>query len=182
MAAKPCIGIDPAFRTDGFCVCVIDTDKTVRFLMFKDGLLSFMSWLLYDSPEAAYCCVENSNLQNSTFAVTAMLTRIRGAMAAPVVRNMVLQASKISRNVGANQAASQYTYDICRLRWGTSAYEVSPREKGAKKTHAQVALIARSYGHIFGKEYRAGKQDMRDAYMLALLAEQFSKKPVRKTG
>lgn len=173
------VGIDPAFREDGFCVCVIDTEKTVRFMIFKDGLLSFISWLLYDSPDKAFCCVENSNLQNSTFAVGAMLKRVRGIMAAGVVQRMLMEAAKISRNVGANQAASQYTHDLCRSRWGDNSFQVSPREKGAKRTHAAVMLIAKSEGHVFGKDYRKGSQDMRDAYCLALLAKQFS---FRKRG
>jgi hypothetical protein len=44
--AKIYVGIDPAFRNNGFCICCIDTT------------------------EDCIVCVENSNLQNETFDLT----------------------------------------------------------------------------------------------------------------
>ena len=54
------IGIDPAFRDNGFAMAIIDkTDNTVLFKMFKNGFLDFCSWFLHDSPADALICVEN---------------------------------------------------------------------------------------------------------------------------
>jgi len=36
------IGIDPAFRQNGFAVCIIDERREVGFKIFKDGFLNFL--------------------------------------------------------------------------------------------------------------------------------------------
>ena len=59
------IGCDPAFRKNGFALC-IDDGTELRFLECKN-YTNFLGWLLHDSPETAVLCVENSNLQKAFF-------------------------------------------------------------------------------------------------------------------
>lgn len=148
------IGIDPSFRKDGFAVCVIDTDNTAAFTIMKGGLLQFISWILHDAPEDAIVVVENSNLQNITFDMSG---------------SKLVVAAK-SRNVGMNQAASEYTYQICKFRYKDNAHQVSPREKGAKRGNDTVQYLAKHYGHTL-QNYKgqASEQDKRDAYILACM-------------
>jgi hypothetical protein len=110
------IGIDPAFRAQG--------------KMFK-SFLDFLRWLTTpgEAPERAIVGIENSNLQNVTFDMKG-------------TKGMV---AKISRNVGANQAASQYTVDACKWHYGDKyVFEVSPKQKGAKWTQAMFRAVAKS--------------------------------------
>lgn len=145
------IGIDPAFRKDGFCVCVIDETGDVDFRTFKNGFFDFMRWA-ETLPKKVLICIENSNLQKTGFDK-------RGG--AGVV-------SRKGRNVGANQAASQYTVDFCRFLFGNRVKEVSPKQKGAKwKSDNIVFAIAAQNKHKIRKKRLS--QDDRDAYKLALL-------------
>lgn len=148
------IGVDPAFRESGFAVCIIDETKEVCFKVFK-SFLDFLDWL-YEAPDNAVACVENSNLQNETFDM-------RGSKAV---------VARKSRNVGANQAASQYTFEACKKRWGTRAFQVSPKQKGKKWTDVYFKSIARTENHVI-VNYKGNKteQDKRDAYQLALIGK-----------
>jgi hypothetical protein len=144
------IGIDPAFRKKGFCVCIIDEDRTARFITFT-SFLDFLDWL-GDAPDNAIVTVENSNLQNVTFAY----------------KGSKQSRERISRNVGANQAASQYTVDACMKRWGKDKVRgISPAQKGAKwnktlfKAVLQQERITKTYDYT-------GSQDQRDAFQLAV--------------
>lgn len=143
------IGIDPAFRKKGFCVCIIDEDREVNFITFK-SFLDFLDWLP-DAPDNAIVTVENSNLQNKTFDMSG---------------NKATVARK-SRNVGCNQAASQYTVDACIKRWGKERVRgISPAQKGRKWTEPTFKLIAQQEKvKCFN---RKGTQDERDAFQLAV--------------
>ena len=133
------IGIDPAFRIKGFSIAIIDyTDRTVNFKTFKNGFIDFSSWLLHDSPDSAVICIENSNLTNATFyshrckKTKKLLTSWQAKKnpnAQPLSKN---ELSKMSRDVGKNQAISQITYDICKVFDKFDTYQISPKEKGAK--------------------------------------------------
>ena len=113
------IGIDPAFRQKGFSIAIIDySDRTVNFKTFKNGFIDFSGWLLHDSPESAVICVENSNLQKKTFDMSGTKAVI----------------AQKSRSVGKNQAASQYTYDLCLVMKRFQVFQISPAEKGKKWT------------------------------------------------
>ena len=113
------IGIDPAFRKNGFSIAIIDySDRTVNFKTFKNGFIDFSSWLLHDSPQSAVVCIENSNLQNSTFDMSGS-------------KRVIAQKS---RNVGKNQAISQNTYDLCKVFDKFKTYGISPQQKGKKWT------------------------------------------------
>ncbi len=152
------IGIDPAFRKDGFCVCIIDEVGDVDFITFKDGFLGFILWL-WKAPDNVIVTIENSNLQNTTFVP-------KGANVATKMRR--------SRDAGKNMAASQYTVDTCRAKFGDHrTIEISPRAKGPKWSDKTFLLTVKQEGHKL-LSYR-GKQDERDAYKLALLGRKFIK-------
>jgi hypothetical protein len=151
------IGIDPAFRKSGFCVCIIDPANTVEFKTFV-SFLDFIEWcFVAPSPGNSYICVENSNLQDSTFDMSGSIYVV----------------AKKSRHVGQNQAASQYTYDMCVKIWGKNAFQVSPREKGKKLNDLEFNSIVKKNKHTL-LNYKGNKneQDKRDAYKLALQAKQ----------
>lgn len=153
------VGIDPAFRKKGFCVCIIDEQGDVAFTTFKNGFLDFLNWL-QRLPEHAIIGVENSAMQNATFETPTDQ------------KQSVKVRLKRSRDVGKNQAASQYTVDVCRLLIGVNkVVEISPRMKGAKWSKATFLRVVKSEGHNL-LNY-TGSQDQRDAYKLALQAWQF---------
>lgn len=58
------IGIDPAFRKNGFVICIINEQSEVDFITFKD-FTAFLDWV-FTAPLAIYT-VENSYLQDLTF-------------------------------------------------------------------------------------------------------------------
>jgi len=63
------IGIDPAFRKGGFWAAFLDLkERTVWFRSFRDVLVFDRFIHSADAPERAFVVVENSNLQNITFA------------------------------------------------------------------------------------------------------------------
>lgn len=147
------IGIDPAFRKNGFGVCVIDETGEAQGYQFR-GLLEFIRWV--DSQcfhDRVIVGIENSNMINATFDMKGT----KGAIA------------RKSRNVGANQAASQYTVDFCRWFFGPGkVFEISPKDKGGKYDQKTFQQVVKQEGHtIFGK----WNQDKRDAYKLALIAK-----------
>jgi len=158
------IGIDPAFRKAGFAICIIDEQSKAQGKMFK-SFLDFMIWLTTpgEAPEVAIVGVENSNLQNVTFEMKGT----KGLVA------------KISRNVGANQAASQYTVDVCKWHYGpNNMIEISPKQKGKKWTQAIFKGVAKSEGHKLIGRFN---QDQRDAYQIALQAKRiFNNKTTTK--
>lgn len=148
------IGIDPAFRKAGFAICIIDEMGEAQGKMFK-GFLEFLRWLTTpgEAPAKAIVGVENSNLQNVTFDMKG-------------TKGMV---AKMSRNVGANQAASQYTVDACKWHYGDKyVVEISPKQKGKKWTQAMFRAVAKSNGHTVVGKFN---QDQRDAYQIAIAAK-----------
>jgi hypothetical protein len=146
------IGVDPAFRNNGFAMAIIDTtDNTVYFKVFKNGFLDFVSWFLYDSPDSAIVCVENSNLQNKTFSY---------------YKGNKKELEHISRSVGKNQAISQCVVDLCSTKY--DVIDISPKDKG-KKWNAKDFNFALKY-HKHTTTKKTSNQDERDAYKLALIA------------
>lgn len=149
------IGVDPAFRKDGFRACVVDyTDRTVRFLAF-DSVLHWDRWLRSDDAPApdinrVVVVVENSNLQNQNFDMSGSRAEI----------------ARKGRNVGTNQAVSQLAFQSAADRYGRgSVYEVSPRQKGAKWTDIEAKAVAMQERLLLPKS----NQDERDAFKLALI-------------
>jgi hypothetical protein len=148
------IGIDPAFRKNGFAVCIIDEDNTADFKIFEN-FYAFISWL-WDAPLKAYVCIENSNLQDSNFNVKKTDTKEL--------------AAKKGRDVGKNMAISQATVDFCRKHFGEAfVVELSPKEKGAKIEDLKIfeAIVRRDNIKLINYKGQVGEQDKRDAYMLA---------------
>lgn len=152
------IGIDPAFRKSGFAICIIDEDGEAQGKMFK-SFLDFLRWMTApgEAPKNAIVGIENSNLQNVTFEMKG-------------TKGMV---AKISRNVGANQAASQYTVDACKWHYGErNVFEISPKQKGGKWAQATFRAVAKSYKHTIVGRFN---QDQRDAYQIAIAAKKIAK-------
>lgn len=145
--AKIYVGIDPAFRKNGYTIAIVDEEKTVSFKKFKNGFRDFLGWLMHDCPsENVVFGIENSNLQDKVWQ-----KGISGAV-----------------SVGKNQAASQYTVDACMEFHPRSTYEFSPKEKGAKPSRRIMELRCRQVGWIMPK----GKvsQDGLDALQCTYLA------------
>lgn len=148
------IGIDPAFRKDGFGCCIIDESREVAFRYFT-GFLDFLLWLWSEeSParEAAVSIViENSNLQDVTFNRGKVTRGQYGAQ---------------SRDAGKNMAISQCTVDACIAWYGAQKVRgVSPRQKGAKWSKPYAQAVAKG----MGLEVKFRKQDDVDAFQLALM-------------
>lgn len=97
------VGIDPAFRKNGFAICIVDETNSAYFKIFKT-FLDFFGWAIHERPDNAIWIVENSNLQNNCWQKNAMA-------------------------VGKNQAASQLTVDLLKSL-KCEVYDISPREKG----------------------------------------------------
>jgi len=154
------IGIDPAFRKNGFSVAIIDKeDKTVWFPQVR-SFFDFVMWAMDPQTHRAkaWICIENSNLQDVTFRRGGKISH------------------KQSRDAGKNQAISQCVVDFCRWAFDeTRVVEISPRQKGGKWDDKYTASVARSEGHTFLKKRLS--QDDRDAYQLATRAEGFARAP-----
>lgn len=149
------IGIDPAFRKDGFAVCIIDEEKVVDFRMFP-RFGDFIRWLTNDAPERAVVGVENSNEQECSFDM-------RGSKSV---------VARKSRNVGKNQAISQCTVELCQWKYGgPSVLSISPKQKGRAYTQQQMPLILKSEGHkVINYKGNKSEEDKRSAYKCALFA------------
>lgn len=167
------IGIDPAFRANGYTIAIIDaTDSTVRFIQFKNGFIDFIGWFLHESPDQAVVCVENSNLQNKTFKVAEkksaikkqMMRKGKSAKQAEIIADSSLH--KMSRDVGKNQAISQNTVDLLMYKY--PVVDISPKDKGAKWDQQRFEIELKKNKHIVNK--KRSNQDERDAYALALIA------------
>lgn len=148
------IGIDPAFRADGFAVCIIDEEKDVLFRRFSSGLIDFVDWLLGEAPDDAVCVVENSNLNNGVFQYLR--------------KGRVAEQRSKAQSVGKNQAVSQIAFDFCKRKWGKNAHEISPQSKGKKLTAAYFKLVVNA--EKLNLLNYSGTQDERDALQLALIA------------
>ena len=140
------IGIDPAFRKNGFTIAIIDEENTISFKAFKNGFYDFLGWLVNDAPQNAVFGIENSNLQKKIF----------------------VQTMHYAESVGKNKVASQYTVDACSLYFSNSTYEFSPKQKGKKLDHVETVRIIDSNNWILEK--KRTNQDQRDALKLAHLA------------
>ena len=156
------IGIDPAFRQNGFAMCIIDEDNTVNFIIFKNGFRDFQKWLFQDAPACAFVAVENSNLQDTTFDMRGTKQTI----------------AKVSRSVGKNQAISQCVVDACNEKEGFTVFDISPAEKGKKIVNLQyfdAIMEQEKHKEVHGYSGNKNEQDKRDAYMLALIAKKKAK-------
>jgi hypothetical protein len=152
------IGVDPAYRKDGFYICIILNDMVI----FKK-IIDFIDYVKYidlvvESGLETAIAIENSNETNYTFI-------------APSIRKPAAR-EKISRDVGKNQAISQMAVDYALYKLKNNVFSISPAEKGVKLSNAYIEAMFRQYNQIVtnykGKE---GEQDKRDAYKLAMQAK-----------
>ena len=149
------IGIDPAFRLNGFALATINAqNKTISYNQFKGGFIAFYRWLIAEAPTPENCiiCVENSNLSNRTFDM----------------RGTRLVIARKSRDVGKNQATSQYVVDLCKVR-GYKVIDMSPKGKGQKWNSVTLGRVLKTEG-ITQADTRTN-QDKRDGAKLALIAD-----------
>ena len=150
------IGLDPSLRVKGFAACELIYDanealQTINFYRFARfyNFIDFCQARIHD--EALYWAVENSNLQNATFA------HYKGNAA---------QLKKISRNVGANQGISQAVVDMLTFYFTHDrVLEVSPAQKGVKWDTRNAAHVAAQYGIKLPQT----SQDERDALKIAII-------------
>ena len=151
------IGVDPAYRENGFYVCVIN-DNIADFQKMKT-FIDFVEFIdkIADNNIEASICIENSNETNHTFI-------------SPKVRSTAGR-EKISRDVGKNQAVSQMSVDYAKYRLSIGVYSVSPAEKGTKWDNRTMQFSLKESGYTV-QNYKGlkGEQDKRDAYKLALRA------------
>lgn len=149
------IGVDPSFRKGGFAICAINRDDNTATMRTLKNLGEFLTWLHHYTP--AHVIVENSNLQNLTFDLTG------GA----------LVAARKSRDVGKNMAISQCAADIAQT-FCQYDVSISPKQKGAKiENEAVFQGLVRANGlKLVNYKGNKGEQDKRDAFKLALIAEQ----------
>lgn len=168
------IGIDPAFRTNGFSMSIIDmTDKSLAIKNFKNGFLDFCSWFLHDSPDHAVIGVENSNLQNATF-FTHRCQKTKKLLTFWQAKNNRLaiplpskELAKMSRDAGKNQAISQNTVDLCRTKY--KVLDLSPLQKGKKWNHQQFIGALRLEKVLYSKN--RSNQDERDSCKIAIITK-----------
>ena len=149
------IGIDPAYRKNGFTLCIIKKNL-VRYETMKSGFLDYVKWLMQSSIEGLFSdvvfCIENSAMQDVLFDM-------RGPAAV---------IAKKGRSVGKNQAISQCTVDLTR-QFFQDVYEISPKDKGQKWTHEEYRGVMEEGGYVATK--KTSNQDERDAFKLALIAK-----------
>jgi hypothetical protein len=152
------IGIDPAFRKNGFAMCIIDElDKSINFKMFY-SFVEFFTWVIYESPIKAFFCIENSNLQDITF----QRFDSHG--------NKIFTSHNASRNAGKNMAVSQLTCDCLIAKYGSkNVLGISPKEKGKKIEDLRVfnAILNDNKFIVYNYNNTIPEQDKRDAYQLA---------------
>jgi hypothetical protein len=154
------IGVDPAIRLNGMAACFILPDKQVIFKRYK----RFVDFLIhaqdYKSFYLPVVLVEDSSLQNLTF------------------HNSINRAilSKMSRNVGMNQAASRIAYEWIKGQ-DIEAYNISPEQKGKKWGKEIFMKVFQNEGYKFEPNFKPAKisQDEIDCFTLALQAKNYQK-------
>ena len=154
------IGVDPALRLSGMAVCII-ADRTMIFRKYKrfaDFIGDVITWVAYENP---IVLVEDSSLQNLTF------------------NNSTNRAilSRLSRNVGMNQAASRIAYEWIKS-YNLEAYNISPEAKGKKFNKDIFMKVVASERLKFEPDFKPAKisQDEIDAFFLALMAKNYIKR------
>jgi hypothetical protein len=153
------IGVDPALRLNGMAVCIIVNQTMIfkRYKRFVDFIKDVENWMIWDDP---IILVEDSSLQNLTFNNS--------------INRSIL--SRMSRNVGMNQAASRIAYEYIKDN-GFEAYNISPEAKGKKFNKEVFMKVVASERLKFEPDFKPAKisQDEIDAFFLALMAKNYMK-------
>ena len=154
------IGVDPAIRLNGMAACFILLDKQVIFKRYK----RFVDFLIHAQDYRSFylpvIMVEDSSLQNVTFNSS--------------INRAIL--SRMSRNVGMNQAASRIAYEWIKEN-GCEAYNISPEQKGKKWGKEIFMKVFQNEGYKFEPNFKPTKisQDEIDCFTLALQAKNYQK-------
>lgn len=140
--------------------CFIKPDKEVvfkRYKRFVDFIKDAMFYRLHINPVVL---VEDSSLQNVTFNSS--------------INRAIL--SRMSRNVGMNQAASRIAYEWIKEN-GCEAYNISPEQKGKKWGKEIFMKVFKNEGYKFEPNFKPAKisQDEIDCFTLALQAKNYQK-------
>ena len=153
------IGIDPAYRENGFAAAMLDKSDEIDPLTFKvfDKYVHFLDWLANKAPEAAYVAVENSNLHKPVYRSSKATT--------------FNQASALGVSVGKNQAASQIAADLLEIKYGkNNVLQVSPKGKTKVPGYKIAILLAKDilktaelHKHV---EKALRKEDCRSALLM----------------
>lgn len=149
---KTILGIDPAFRQEGTALCLLE-NKTLTFWRPQD-LWELMDWIRVHRERLDYVMVEDSYQDKVTY---------------PRSVNKKSVVAKISRDVGMNQAASQYIISWAIKCMGEDkVLGVTPAQKGKKQPDNIFRGIVRQDGLQIESGYKRQKnyQDERDAYMV----------------
>jgi hypothetical protein len=141
--------------------CFILPDKVVEFKKYKrfvDFLEDSFHW--HKDYVNAVVLVEDSSLQNVTFNSS--------------INRAIL--SRMSRNVGMNQAASRIAYEWIKEN-GCEAYNISPEQKGKKWGKEIFMKVFKTEGYKFETDFKSAKisQDEIDCFTLALQAKNYQK-------
>lgn len=148
------IGCDPAYRKNGFSLCFIDIDRTVRFITFKEPL-DFIGWLLHERPSDAIVYIENSKAQKGVFS--------------KYFKGKSLQvAASAGERVGMNKCYSDVAYKLFKEVYKDKyVFSVTPSQKGAKWINDSIpkaACLSLKLNLLKSKM----NQDERDSLKLAL--------------
>jgi hypothetical protein len=140
--------------------CIIQ-GKEVKFTKYKrfvDFILDVPKWVQYENPVVL---VEDSSLQNVTFNSS--------------INRAIL--SRMSRNVGMNQAASRIAYEWIKGQ-DIEAYNISPEQKGKKWGKEIFMKVFQNEGYKFEPNFKTAKisQDEIDCFTLALQAKNYMKR------
>jgi len=141
--------------------CFILPDKQVIFKRYK----RFVDFLIHAQDYRSFylpvIMVEDSSLQNVTFNSS--------------INRAIL--SRMSRNVGMNQAASRIAYEWIKLQ-GCEAYNISPEQKGKKWGKEIFMKVFQNEGYKFEINFKPTKisQDEIDCFTLALQAKNYMKR------
>jgi hypothetical protein len=140
--------------------CFILPNKEVVFKRYK----RFVDFLIHAQDYRSFylpvVLVEDSSLQNVTFNSS--------------INRAIL--SRMSRNVGMNQAASRIAYEWIKLQ-GCEAYNISPEQKGKKWGKETFMKVFQNEGYKFEPNFKPAKisQDEIDCFTLALQAKNYQK-------
>jgi len=142
------IGIDPSMRLNGLGMAMI-CDGMVHTTRYR-SLAIFAKDVLSWSPDNCFVVVEDSSLQNITF------------------RRHTNNVSKISRNVGMNQAASRFIIDWLAMH-DFDVTGISPQDKGKKWLPEYGLKVMEGFGLKMSN--KRWTQDEVDAFQLSLISK-----------
>lgn len=167
------IGVDPSFRGSGFAIAILEEeDNSVWFKSFK-GLFDFIDFIETGIADNFFnnvvFGVENSNLQDSTFGTDGLKKQVFARIQPFTLWREISKWLSISRKVGKNQGASQYTVWWLERKFGKDAViEISPKQKGKKITGKKAFIQYMKQEKVETFYNYSGNQDERDAAALSI--------------